>query len=124
MEDGWETARNIDRPLVYLVGDDGHLIIPGSHWCILKLEKRAKKIAKIEVDTAHFKGNFPESCIVEGTDDEETPGASWFPILDRKKLQADKQHYYDVEVNKPVRYVRLTMYPDGGISRLRVWGYI
>ena len=57
----------------------------------------------------------------------------WRPILPRTKLQADYQHYYSLEKDEgegvmvqehePIQYVKLTQYPDGGISRLRLWGY-
>lgn len=57
MADGWETARNPNRPDVFRVGEDGQLVIPGSDYCILKLAHRGIA-SKVEDDTAHFKGNF------------------------------------------------------------------
>lgn len=57
MADGWETARNLNRPDVFGVGEDGQLFIPGSDYCILKLAHRGIA-SKVEDDTAHFKGNF------------------------------------------------------------------
>ena len=65
MADGWETARKADRPSIYKRGTDGNLIIPGYDWCILQFG-HAAYVKRIVVDTNHFKGNFPESCIVYG----------------------------------------------------------
>ncbi|KAJ3227009.1 hypothetical protein HK099_003632 [Clydaea vesicula] len=64
MYDGWETARNPNRPEVFLVGDDGQLICPGAEWCVLKLGTKGI-VSKIEIDTAWFKGNYPESFTLE-----------------------------------------------------------
>jgi len=57
-------ARNPNRPAIYQFGQDGHLIIPGSHFVVLRLGHRGY-IQRLEIDTNHFKGNFPESCIME-----------------------------------------------------------
>lgn len=65
MADGWETARRLDRPEIIEANDDGTLKVPGQEWAIFKLGYPGR-IEKICVDTAHFKGNFPDSVKIEG----------------------------------------------------------
>lgn len=141
MADGWETARKKTRPAVLQADPStGLLEVPGKDWVVLKLGHLGE-IHQIEVDTHHFKGNFPESCVVYGTQffgtDEsaaeelggELDTSKWKVILPRVKLSAHKQHYFSVgegtlnAVPQGVNYVRLEMFPDGGISRLRLLGY-
>ncbi len=122
----WETARNPDRPSVFVKGADGHLVIPGFHWCIVKLG-HSMTPTKIEIDTAHFKGNFPETCTVEGIySPTDVPGidALWMPLLERTKLLADNLVEFKVNATSNITHVKLTIRPDGGISRLRVFGHI
>ncbi|KAG7398842.1 hypothetical protein PHYBOEH_010356 [Phytophthora boehmeriae] len=135
MSGGWETARKVTRPAI-LTADPktGLLHVPGKDWVVLKLGHLGV-IQQIEVDTNHFKGNFPESCVLYGTrfyGDEEllkTGTLKWKVLLPRVKLQAHKQHYFSVVDNTAtlipggVNYVKLEMFPDGGISRLRLLGY-
>ncbi len=137
MAHGWETARKKTRPAI-LKGDpaSGLLQVPGNDWTILKLG-HAGIMKEVEVDTNHFKGNFPESCVVYGcyyTGPEEeldvnNPRIEWKTILPRVKLQPHKQHYFSTRdrsvelLSHPVNYVRLEMFPDGGISRLRLVGH-
>ena len=113
MGDGWETKRRRG---------------PGYDWIILKLGLPGL-IQKIEVDTNHFKGNYPDTCSIEGC---EAPGAStedlaaaqWREILPKTKLQADTRHFFERELSPVANctHVRLNIFPDGGVSRLRVWG--
>lgn len=65
MGDGWETARRLDRPEIIEANDDGTLKIPGQEWAVFKLGYPGR-IEKICIDTAHFKGNFPDSVKIEG----------------------------------------------------------
>jgi allantoicase len=112
MGDGWETKRRRG---------------PGYDWLVLKLGLPGT-IRKIEVDTNHFKGNYPDTCSVEGC---VAPGASiedlamaqWREILPMSKLQAHTQHFFEHELAtiENCTHVRLNIYPDGGVSRLRVW---
>lgn len=128
MGDGWETRRR--RGLNWV---DGR---PVEHdWAIVHLGHRGT-IGKIEVDTNHFKGNFPESCRVEVCDagplevagGEFLPaGVVWKELLGRTKLKASTRHGYSKELNREAAagtwtHARLSIYPDGGISRFRVWG--
>ncbi len=115
MGDGWETKRRRG---------------PGHDWCILKLGA-AGTIRKIEVDTLHYKGNFPESCSLEACSAPEAADdklvrskTAWLPLLPRTKLRADTLHAFEDEVEAAgeVTHVRLNMFPDGGIGRLRLHG--
>jgi allantoicase len=114
MGDGWETKRRRG---------------PGHDWCILRLGAPGM-IRRIEVDTAHFKGNYPESCQLEachapGLKEEQLPGSlGWAELLPRTKLQPDHQHFFQAEVRNAgrVSHVRFSIFPDGGVSRLRLFG--
>jgi allantoicase len=116
MGDGWETKRKRQ---------------PGNDWVVVRLGVPGR-LEKIEVDTNHFKGNFPESCSLEGVYLEgEVPASfltsrtlDWQPILPRTPLQAHTRHYFESELvaGGPYSHVRLNIFPDGGISRLRLFG--
>ena len=115
MSDGWETKRRRG---------------PGHDWTIIRLG-RPGQIRRVEVDTAHFKGNFPESCSLEAC---HLPDASvealtdlsapWSTILERTKLQAHTRHFFDQELVETgvASHLRFSIFPDGGVSRLRVYG--
>jgi allantoicase len=114
MGDGWETKRRRG---------------PGHDWIIVRLAARGS-IARIEVDTDHFKGNAPESCSVEVCDAPDlapeqlsSGDAGWTTLLPRTLLQADAQHRFDVS-GGPATHARLAIYPDGGIARLRLFGTV
>jgi allantoicase len=115
MGDGWETRRRRE---------------PGNDWAIFALGHRGH-IRKIEVDTAHFKGNYPDRCsilaadITAGTDQSlVTQSMFWRSLLPEQKLEMDRQHVFQKEVEDlgPITHVRLNIIPDGGVSRLRLWG--
>ena len=116
MGDGWETRRRRE---------------PGNDWIIIKLATKGL-IKKIEIDTAHFKGNYPDEASVQVSNFDENKGLeetindsqNWKYILDKSKLQADNIHNYEVNDKsiKDVTHVRLNIYPDGGVSRLRIFG--
>ena len=113
MGDGWETARRRG---------------PGNDWVILALGHPGT-IDKVEVDTAHFKGNYPDRVSIEAAlfdSDEEASVANkkWRPLLPESKLEMDKQHEYESELESlgDLSHVRMSIYPDGGVSRLRVFG--
>jgi allantoicase len=115
MGDGWETARRRG---------------PGNDWVILALG-RPGTIEQVEVDTAHFKGNYPDRVSLEagmfaGSAEATAGQAAWRTLLPESRLAADKQHYFDAELVEVgvVSHVRMSIYPDGGISRLRVHGRI
>jgi allantoicase len=115
MGDGWETRRRRE---------------PGNDWAIIALAQPGV-IRKIEVDTAHFKGNYPDRCSIQaarvtgGTDSSLITQAMFWPVLlGEQKLQMDKQHEFESELAAlgAVTHVRLNIIPDGGVSRLRLWG--
>ncbi len=111
MSDGWETKRRRG---------------PGHDWVIIKLGSPGE-IRRLEVDTSYFKGNFPESCSLEGCTAPGTvlPDATvWKSILPRTRLQAHTRHLFEEEVLKvgTVSHLRFNIFPDGGVSRLRVFG--
>ncbi|MBX2933083.1 MAG: allantoicase [Ferruginibacter sp.] len=116
MGDGWETKRNRT---------------PGNRdWVILKLAT-AGIVNRIVVDTAHFKGNYPDSCTIEACysksdDDVVNDKVEWSLLLPQEKLSADKEHEFIRNINCPnsVTHVRLNIFPDGGVSRLRLFGTI
>ena len=104
MSDGWETKRRRG---------------PGYDWVIVKLATEGR-VRRIEVDTNHFKGNYPDTASIEGSSDGET----WTELLPRTKLQAHTRHFFIDELvsDAPFTHVRVNVFPDGGVSRLRVWG--
>ncbi|KAJ3567589.1 hypothetical protein NP233_g6274 [Leucocoprinus birnbaumii] len=117
MGDGWETKRSRAK---------GH-----KDWVIIKLGAPGN-LEQVEIDTAHFKGNFPESCELHALfsdhdlnwktqKDEEL---DWTLILPRTKLGPHRQHYFQLEnvEGKAFTHVRVTIYPDGGIKRVRLIG--
>jgi len=113
MGDGWETKRNRT---------------PGNRdWVILKLAVTGT-IDRIVVDTCHFKGNYPDSCSIEACtsadDDVLQENVQWQSLLPAQKLSADHEHEFKSMVNHlpGVTHVRLNIFPDGGISRLRLFG--
>ncbi|KAH9931066.1 allantoicase [Epithele typhae] len=86
-------------------------------------------LAQAEIDTAHFKGNFPESCELHALHSDtlaptDVPDDAWTPILPRTKLGPHRQHFFQLEnVNgTPYTHVKLTIYPDGGVKRVRLRG--
>ena len=102
---------------------------PGHDWILIRLGARGT-INTIEVDTNHFKGNYPDRCSLQGID---APGAritdliasaAWMPLLPEVKLAADERRFFTTEIvaHVAVSHVRLNIFPDGGVSRLRLWG--
>jgi allantoicase len=117
MGDGWETRRRRE---------------PGHDWSILELGHPGV-IEEITVDTAHFKGNYPDRCFIQGAAEANgSPGEisdqslAWPVLLPEQKLAADTIHVFREQNLSlgPIRYVRLNIIPDGGVSRLRLVGRI
>ncbi len=117
MGDGWETKRNRTPN--------------NEDWVIIKLGHKGV-VQKIIVDTKHFKGNYPDSCAIDGcicTNEEDVLNdkVKWFSLLKKQKLEADKEHHFECNlINKhnAITHIKLKIYPDGGISRLRILGII
>lgn len=131
MGDGWETARHPNRPGILTTKRGSTLLdTPLSDWSILRLGKEASVgVSRIILDTKHFRGNFPESVLVEGCyDPEEQDEGDWFSLIPRSKMSPDAEHVFESSkgqlenVDKPVTHVRVTIFPDGGISRVRIYG--
>jgi allantoicase len=117
MGDGWETRRRRE---------------PGNDWCILQLGAPGI-LTRIEVDTAHFKGNYPDRCSIQaarmdgGTEQSiVTQSMFWPHLIGERKLEMDALHSFDDGLADlgPVSHVRFNLHPDGGVSRLRLWGKV
>ena len=115
MGDGWETARRRG---------------PGNDWVIFALG-RSSEIERAEIDTAHFKGNYPdrvslEAALLDSDDEASNDSTRWQTLLPEAKLKMDQQHYFDDALEKigPVSHVRMSIYPDGGVSRVRLFGQV
>ena len=114
MGDGWETARRRG---------------PGNDWVIIALGQ-AGIIERAEIDTAHFKGNYPDRVSLEGGVFDSDAAAvnssdGWQTLLPEEKLKMDQQHYFeDLQPVGAVSHVRVSIYPDGGISRVRLFGQV
>jgi len=115
MGDGWETARRRE---------------PGNDWVIVALG-RPGVIERIEIDTAHFKGNYPDRASIQGAllghtavDRLEQESCDWPELMPAQKLGADEVRTFAAELNDlgAVSHLRLSIFPDGGVSRLRVFG--
>ena len=103
--DGWETRRRRE---------------PGHDWCVVRLGLPGS-IEGVNVDTAFFRGNFPESCSIEAADAEDGP---WTGILPKSTLRGDSENLFPIENNLRFTHVKLHIYPDGGVARLRVYGRV
>jgi len=114
--DGWETRRRRE---------------PGHDWLVIALGHPGE-IGRIEVDTAHFKGNYPDRCslqaaLIKDGDDAAilSQAETWSELMGEQKLSADNIHTFegaDIKAIGPISHVRLNIFPDGGVSRLRLFG--
>lgn len=149
MGNGWETARNPNRPSILKTGSDGKIDFSyAKDWFVMKLATRCE-LEEVEVDTNHFKGNFPESAIIEVCDRPDVAAkplleqmqlfrdssfqaqCTWRVLLPRTKMQPHLQQYFargdtkaPLESGGPATHARITIFPDGGISRLRMHGKV
>lgn len=118
----------MDRPASIHVENDGISNVPGKEWAVFKLGAYCH-ITSIEVDTNHFKGNAPDSIRIGGTEVLEqhiNNNTEWIPILPMQKLTPNHLHRYkkEVLVGGPFNCVKITIAPDGGVSRVRMFGFI
>ena len=114
--DGWESRRRRD-------GKDD--------FCFIRLVKKAS-VKGFNVDTTHFTGNFApgisiQGCSVPGgtTDDlvvDSSAVTEWFDLLGKKEIKGDSHNRFDCAANNPITHLKVTLHPDGGIARLRVYG--
>lgn len=138
MKDGWETRRNVERPPVLKVDDNGILLISGNEWAVFRMGHLGV-ITHVEIDTTHFKGNVPdtfklEACTLSMEEEKEyiaqkwtlKQNAKWIILFPPTKLNSHKRHFFYGPAIKTLgvfTHVRLTIFPDGGISRMRLWGF-
>src|SRR5436305_5476108 len=113
--DGWETRRRRE---------------PGHDWCIVRLGLPGT-LRGVIVDTAHFRGNYPESrsleaCAVEGyPTPEELTAAPWAEVLPRSPLEGNAKNRFSIDKDTGrVTHLRFNIYPDGGVARLRIFGEV
>ena len=112
MADGWETKRRRG---------------PGNDWSIVRLARRGI-IRRVELDTDHFKGNAPGSCMLETCDIVDIGGkfdagkVEWTSLVPESPVQPHGRHHFDVAEPRTATHVRLNIYPDGGVARLRLIG--
>ncbi len=113
MSDGWETKRRRE---------------PGYDWSILKLGSPCN-IERVIVDTLHFKGNFPDSCSVEGCNESDKTNdlfiddnMEWMELLPNSKLAGNQENVFILNQHSPITHIRFNIFPDGGVSRLRILG--
>ncbi|XP_077166335.1 putative inactive allantoicase [Paroedura picta] len=138
MKDGWETRRSLERPSILKADDKGNLLIPGREWAVFRLGHPGI-ITHVEIDTNHFKGNFPDTCTLDAcilSVQEENnciaqkwsleKDTKWNVLLPVMTLKPHKRHFFDataIQTLNVCTHVKLTIAPDGGISRLRLWGF-
>lgn len=112
MGDGWETKRRRG---------------PGHDWSIIRLARRGT-IARIELDTDHFKGNAPGRCMLEyadaGDGEFKADKADWKEMMPETPLEPHMRHKWYEFDSQPATHVRLNIYPDGGVARLRLFGTV
>ena len=116
MGDGWETRRSRGKNF---------------DWLIIKCAT-VGKINKIQIDTHHFKGNYPDKCSIQAAfiDKKISSRAivnnskKWKLLLNKVKLYAHKKHNFknNLMKSKKINYIKINIFPDGGISRIRVFG--
>lgn len=108
--DGWETRRRRE---------------PGHDWCIIRLAAPAI-IRQVVVDTAYFRGDYPEACSLEGcdlaNDLTEISEAEWVELVPRSLIDGDTKNKFAIERAVRVSHLRFNLHPDGGVARLRVHG--
>ena len=113
MGDGWETRRRRG---------------PGHDWTIVRLARRGA-VERVELDTDHYKGNAPGRCMLEWCDARadgafDADGAEWRVLVPETPLEPHARHRFDRLGAPSATHVRLNIYPDGGVARLRLFGRI
>lgn len=106
MGEGWETARRRDD---------------GNDWAVVRLAAHGE-VRLAELDTSYFVGNAPGWAALSAYDETADPDAAWTPLLERTALQPDVRHRFVLPAASAATHVRLDVYPDGGMARLRLWG--
>ncbi len=110
--DGWETRRRRSA---------------GSDEAIVRLGC-AGVVRRVVVDTSYFTGNYPPEVSVQACGAEGYPGpaelaaAAWTTLVPRSTVAGDARNEFEVSVEQRFTHIRLTIFPDGGVARLRVHG--
>jgi allantoicase len=110
--DGWETRRRRE---------------PGDDWCIIRLGVPGI-VRGVDVDTTFFAGNHPESCAIEvcdagtGGSPDLLARAVWTEVLPKTPLNGNAHHMIEIAAASRATHLRLRIFPDGGVARLRVYG--
>jgi allantoicase len=108
MGEGWENARRRG---------------PGNDWAVFKLGARAEPTL-IEVDTSYFIGNAPGEVRISVADETLGPledRDSWWDVVPKTPVLVDTRHRFLVPMRRPATHLRLDVYPDGGLTRLRCY---
>ncbi len=124
--DGWETRRRRGAG-----ADSPHPVDADHDWALIRLGAPGV-IRGVVVDTAHFRGNYPQSVSVEATtaplsaSPEEllAPSTRWTEIVPRTPVGGHAANAFEVDVERRFTHLRLNQHPDGGIARLRVYGEV
>jgi allantoicase len=108
--DGWESRRKR---------------ISGHDFLIIKLGKPGS-ISKVDVDTSHFNGNQPSMISLEGcySKSKSLTNLKWKNIIGKKKIKANSHHLFNVTSKSIFTHIKLNIFPDGGVARLRLYGNI
>jgi allantoicase len=107
--DGWETRRRREA---------------GYDWCIVRFGVPGI-LRAVDVETTHFKGNVPEACAIDVCDcPPDLADAAWHEILSRTVLRGDDHNVFAIEGGRKATHVRLRIFPDGGVARLRAYGEV
>jgi allantoicase len=108
--EGWENARRRG---------------PGNDWASYALAARGEPTL-VEVDTSYFIGNAPGSVRVQAADSSAGPieDGSWWDVIPTTPVLVDTRHHFLVGTRRPATHLRLDVYPDGGLTRLRCFGEI
>ena len=114
--DGWETRRRRT---------------PGNDWCVVQLGLRGI-IKQVDIDTNHFLGNHPPFASLDGVcltnsfpkEPDQVEKLPWMPLLPQSALQPGSQNLFAVPNEQTCTHVRLNIFPDGGVARLRVYGVV
>ena len=108
--DGWETRRRRRKGFDYL---------------IIKLG-RPGKIFSVDIDTTYFFGNHPTHASLQACCSYKRPNnkSKWITILNKKKLGPDKSHNFNIKNKFTFTHIKLNIYPDGGVARLKIYGKV
>ena len=107
--DGWESRRRRT---------------PGHDYCVVRLGMPGI-VRGLDIDTTHFTGNYPPEASVDAcVSGEDVPERGWETLVGKTDLGPDAHHYVPVHNDNRYTHLRLNIFPDGGVARLRIYGEI